>query len=307
MIEFQLSLLNQGLEKSLNKSRAFTLIELLVVIAIIAILAAILFPVFAQAKGAAKKAASLSNVKQLDLAMIMYQGDSDDIFVLPVNWSNSGAPIFLNGVGYQPWSVIVQPYVKNTPILRDPQASANLPAATGFPANITDVLAPQYGYNQTYLAPYTGTAFVPQSATAVARPAETVLLSQKFSTSEVNPSVTSAWYCGYWFGPGTYCSDTIVDPPDCGSNNATCFDGWGQNNFWGGGSADYLKTNTAAGAYTGGSSLRQAGLMVTAYVDGHATSKAPGAMAVGTNYNPNIASSSLIITDPTRYLWKGDQ
>jgi len=49
------------------KARAFTLIELLVVIAIIAILAAILFPVFAQAKAAAKKSSDLSNHKQLAL------------------------------------------------------------------------------------------------------------------------------------------------------------------------------------------------------------------------------------------------
>ncbi len=53
------------------KSRAFTLIELLVVIAIIAILAAILFPVFAQAKAAAKKTQSLSNVKQIALSVLM--------------------------------------------------------------------------------------------------------------------------------------------------------------------------------------------------------------------------------------------
>ena len=291
----------------MQKSRAFTLIELLVVIAIIAILAAILFPVFAQAKAAAKKAASLSNVKQIDLAMIMYEGDSDDMFVLPVNWSNSSAQIFLNGVGYQPWSAIIQPYVKNTPLMRDPQAPADLPAATGFATNLPDTIAPMYGYNQTYLAPYNGTTFVPQSSTSVARPAETVLLSQKFSTSEVNSAVGSAWYCGYWFGAGSYCSDTIIDPPDCGSNSAYCFDGWGQNNFWGGGSADYLLTKTAAGAYTGGSSLRTAGLMVNAWVDGHATTKAPGAMAAGTNYNPNILSTNLVVTDPTKYYWKGDQ
>ncbi len=59
---------------------AFTLIELLVVIAIIAILAAILFPVFASAKEAAKKTTSLSNMKQQMLASIMYQADFDDKF-----------------------------------------------------------------------------------------------------------------------------------------------------------------------------------------------------------------------------------
>ena len=60
--------------------RAFTLIELLVVIAIIAILAAILFPVFAQAKEAAKKTASLSNAKQTGTSMVIYSTDSDDRF-----------------------------------------------------------------------------------------------------------------------------------------------------------------------------------------------------------------------------------
>lgn len=63
-----------------SSKRAFTLIELLVVIAIIAILAAILFPVFAQAKEAAKKTATLNNFKQAATSMIMYAGDNDDLF-----------------------------------------------------------------------------------------------------------------------------------------------------------------------------------------------------------------------------------
>ncbi len=58
--------------------RAFTLIELLVVIAIIAILAAILFPVFAQAKRAAKDSVTISNLKQLGLGYSLYEGDNDD-------------------------------------------------------------------------------------------------------------------------------------------------------------------------------------------------------------------------------------
>ena len=60
--------------------KAFTLIELLVVIAIIAILAAILFPVFAQAKLAARKTVDLSNLKQLGLGALMYSADNDDKF-----------------------------------------------------------------------------------------------------------------------------------------------------------------------------------------------------------------------------------
>ena len=62
--------------------KAFTLIELLVVIAIIAILAAILFPVFAQAKVAAKKATSISNVKQQGTCTAIYLSDNDDLFPL---------------------------------------------------------------------------------------------------------------------------------------------------------------------------------------------------------------------------------
>jgi prepilin-type N-terminal cleavage/methylation domain-containing protein len=70
-----------------SRNRAFTLIELLVVIAIIAILAAILFPVFAQAKAAAKKSSCLSNTKQMTLATIMYGGDYDDMMVM--GWNGS--------------------------------------------------------------------------------------------------------------------------------------------------------------------------------------------------------------------------
>lgn len=66
--------------------RAFTLIELLVVIAIIAILAAILFPVFAQAREAARQSQCLSNLRQIGTAMMMYTGDWDETY--PVDSSN---------------------------------------------------------------------------------------------------------------------------------------------------------------------------------------------------------------------------
>jgi len=71
-------------------TRAFTLIELLVVIAIIAILAAILFPVFAQARNASAKTRDLSQLKQLGTANLMYIGDHDDNFIV-YPWAPSTA------------------------------------------------------------------------------------------------------------------------------------------------------------------------------------------------------------------------
>ena len=63
--------------------KAFTLIELLVVIAIIAILAAILFPVFAQAREKARQTSCLSNLKQIGLGLMMYTQDYDETY--PMN------------------------------------------------------------------------------------------------------------------------------------------------------------------------------------------------------------------------------
>jgi len=103
--------------------RAFTLIELLVVIAIIAILAAILFPVFAQAKESAKKIQDLSNMKQLNTGMIMYSTDYDDLAPLafPTNnltfWTTPATRTATSAVGLNnrqcSWGNSIQPYVKN--------------------------------------------------------------------------------------------------------------------------------------------------------------------------------------------------
>lgn len=98
--------------------RAFTLIELLVVIAIIAILAAILFPVFAQARERARMAACLSNMRQLATAVQMYAQDHDEAFVYTANYDlpTPGRPI---------WTSLVQPYVKNEGVFRCPSASGD--------------------------------------------------------------------------------------------------------------------------------------------------------------------------------------
>lgn len=101
--------------------KAFTLIELLVVIAIIAILAAILFPVFAQAKAAAKKTAALSNLKQNAVAVLMYNTDYDDVFAQSA-YSMAPNGIVIPGSGAQIFSVYdaIFPYTKNKDIYTDP-------------------------------------------------------------------------------------------------------------------------------------------------------------------------------------------
>ena len=119
-----------------NNRLAFTLIELLVVIAIIAILAAILFPVFAQAKAAAKKTASLSNMKQLGTSVQLYTLDTDDTY--PITYAPLGSVYSYNAVIPVPatwpvnptaeklnvwnsfWANNIQPYVKNYDIYTDP-------------------------------------------------------------------------------------------------------------------------------------------------------------------------------------------
>lgn len=95
----------------------FTLIELLVVIAIIAILAAILFPVFAQAKRAAKTATYVSNNKQIGLSYIMYTNDNDDVRPLQRFWTNN----IVWGQWYT-WRYAVYPYVKSPAVWLDPLA-----------------------------------------------------------------------------------------------------------------------------------------------------------------------------------------
>jgi prepilin-type N-terminal cleavage/methylation domain-containing protein/prepilin-type processing-associated H-X9-DG protein len=91
-----------------RRSTGFTLIELLVVIAIIAILAAILFPVFAQAREAARKSVCVSNTKQLVLGWLMYSQDYDESYPMAAAWWNTP-----DGGRMAFWLEVIEPYVKS--------------------------------------------------------------------------------------------------------------------------------------------------------------------------------------------------
>jgi prepilin-type N-terminal cleavage/methylation domain-containing protein len=110
-----------------SKTRAFTLIELLVVIAIIAILAAILFPVFAQARERARAVSCLSNTKQIALGLMMYDQDYDETFPVafpgtnPINGGQTGIP--------EPYDSQIMPYLKNDGVFTCPSDSLSRPSA----------------------------------------------------------------------------------------------------------------------------------------------------------------------------------
>jgi prepilin-type N-terminal cleavage/methylation domain-containing protein/prepilin-type processing-associated H-X9-DG protein len=100
---------------------AFTLIELLVVIAIIAILAAILFPVFAQAREAARKTTCLSNLRQLGTGLMMYAQDFDE--TLPASSFAAVPGQSINSIRNPKWADVIQPYVKNDQLFTCPSDS----------------------------------------------------------------------------------------------------------------------------------------------------------------------------------------
>jgi len=131
--------LSTGGQTIMRNRRGFTLIELLVVIAIIAILAAILFPVFAQAKTAAKFATTLSNMKQQSLGVNLYMGDVDDTLPYAGTMNGNGASWDIGACavelyGCPTWDKLIIPYTKNVELF-----SSSLDRAPKTPSNFGEV------------------------------------------------------------------------------------------------------------------------------------------------------------------------
>jgi len=262
--------------------RAFTLIELLVVIAIIAILAAILFPVFAQAKAAAKKTQALSNVKQLGLANMMYQGDNDDRFSFAEGkqwWGETDGN----------WVMNTQSYVKSYGLLLDPtdpktkatwdtwmKDGSAWAQATFLPISFgangltrgdkwPNVTRGPMGLDQpSWLGKTTATS------TEVTKPAETIMLASHFDGQRMYGTglyfTGFNWWDGPWNGGG---GGQLI--PDGGAQQG---DGWDMQRD---GSAykDQAGHLLNANNHDGGVAAVYAGNAVFVFCDGHAKAMKP--------------------------------
>jgi prepilin-type N-terminal cleavage/methylation domain-containing protein/prepilin-type processing-associated H-X9-DG protein len=228
-----------------KRRRAFTLIELLVVIAIIAILAAILFPVFAQARAAARQTSCLSNVKQMALGAMMYAQDFDEIFPRMDNNGSCGygespcatpdwgdmtlAPGGLSA-SYVSFFGVLQPYLKNYQIGICPELGQSQWASAV--TTVTDVTwggpydknKEQLYYSQLgqmaisiYAVDYGSKGAANQARAkgamaAIARPAECVLFAGE-SAWDWGPSVSAnVGNGGIWPSmPGTACANATAE------------------------------------------------------------------------------------------------
>jgi len=168
-----------------RQQSGFTLIELLVVIAIIAILAAILFPVFAQARENARTISCASNMKQLGLGFKMYIQDYDETY--PVNNGVTRTAVFTSE-----WQNVIYPYIKNAQIYRCPSDQTPIPTplngCTQYSSHtsVNDGVSPiSYGYNwaigtdyNVSFVPITADQAPPHTEASIVRSADCPLLTE---------------------------------------------------------------------------------------------------------------------------------
>ena len=192
-----------------RRHSAFTLIELLVVIAIIAILAAILFPVFAQAREKARQTACLSNTKQIGTALLMYMQDSDETY--PKHYDCIVAKIDNitlqtpndSTCPHDTWATMIEPYLKNKDVFSCPSRSDILysysrNATTRALSGSYTIMA--YGINY-WLSSYYWPAEQPGLTFAnISRPADTVWIAETGNGKDQPGSGAFLFYPSYYGG-----------------------------------------------------------------------------------------------------------
>ncbi len=285
----------------MQRRKAFTLIELLVVIAIIAILAAILFPVFAQAKLAAKKTASISNLKQFGLASKMYEGDNDDMIT-----QSQFCTKYQDGNTLLTWENTLYPYIKNGNNVVDPTfgtgngspdrdvaegiwADPGAPTKQSFPYGINFRLSPDnWGYTCDNVSDGMN---VSMSATAVPRQSDAILIMTKGKT-ETESSAQSKWGWIYFISDEYgWTSHTALDSSgqpllsgevdDLAQKNGDCdgADGTGSGEVWAG--CGMLPR------------YRYSKVCPVAFVDGHAKTMNKNSITFGKNIYVNAPNQGI--------------
>ena len=248
------------------KHKGFTLIELLVVIAIIAILAAILFPVFAQAREKARAIACVSNEKQIGLGFMLYVQDYDETFPMDQYDTNTvgGAPDD-NTVRF--WTDFIYPYIKNgdrttgadgTPIT---WGTSGVYVCPDYPSPIYGVpYGCNYGLMPDGLVSWTaGTALTPPGTLAALQtPSESVLMA-KLGVNDAQ------WTYGMFYPEEDLWTNTVGNPP--GSVQGQHFD-----LIYGDCDATAAQISAGAGTYGGCGTYpryRHTGTSNMLFADGH--------------------------------------
>ena len=164
------------------RKQAFTLIELLVVIAIIAMLAAILFPVFSQAREKARAISCMSNMKQMGIGVQMYVQDYDEqVFfrsstnptVTRINTATTGNPL--------KWWNMIMPYIKNNALFKCPSD----PGPTLSPDSLGNLVIPR-----SYVAAASAEAL---RLAQISKPAEIIVISEKWDKDAAGVAIGESW------------------------------------------------------------------------------------------------------------------